>query len=49
MSNARSVKAFIPVVTDSETDLSEGGLCKERLPPGDVTDQTGVSAIALDS
>lgn len=49
MSDAPSVKAFIPAVTDAETDSSAGGLCKERLPPGDVTDQTGVAAIAVDS
>lgn len=49
MSDTSSVKAFIPTVMEAETDLSEGGLCKERLPPGDVTDQAGVAAIAVDS
>lgn len=49
MSDARSVKAFIPAVTEAGTDSSEGGLCKEHLPPGGVTDQTGVAAIAADS
>ncbi len=43
----RSVKVFIPELTEAETDLSEGRLCKEQLQPGAMTDQTGVPAVLL--
>ena len=43
----RSVKVLIPTLTEEETDLSEGRLCKEQVLPGDMTDQTGVPAMLL--
>lgn len=43
----RSVKVFIPTLTEKETDLSEGRLCKEQVLPSEMTDQTGVPAVLL--
>lgn len=43
----RSVKVFIPTLTEKESDLSEGRLCKEQVQPSGMTDQTGVPAMLL--